>query len=118
MSESKHTPGPWYYFTGEDIPDYWIPGHVSAECWVIVTGGMPPEEVDFVCGEDHGTDPQRPLLADARLIAAAPDLLAVCKRLADFAGWRPGLTGTVDSLTFAAIASDSRDAITKATGAE
>jgi hypothetical protein len=69
---SEHTPGPWKIQYG-GIND-WDEGfgvagtlvghtHIVAECW-------PP-----------GTDQARrqQLLADARLIAAAPKLLAACK---------------------------------------
>lgn len=55
MSENKHTPGPW---------------HVDAHTNVMATGGM----VAFP-GIAAGFDQA----ANARVIAAAPDLLAACE---------------------------------------
>ena len=72
MSEAKHTPGPWAYREGRaemresstvhkaDDPEF-ILGHVICES---VNKAQRTEDV-----------------ANARLIAAAPDLLAACRRL-------------------------------------
>ena len=65
MSDLKHTPGPWVATQNE------------AAAWAITTAGP---LVMFVC-EVNG--PYTPSMdryeADARLIAAAPDLLAACE---------------------------------------
>ena len=67
MSESKHTPGPWraygFMITGGDFRQV-------AECNMPV--GTPGREEDATVDEDQ---------ANARLIAAAPDLLAACEML-------------------------------------
>jgi hypothetical protein len=59
MSESKHTPGPWNI--GEDGDVF---GFENSTCVAKVCGA--PENIPEA-------------LANARLIAAAPTLLAVCK---------------------------------------
>ena len=59
MSEAKHTPGPWE----------WVPGKHSFQ------GSIEPDICDF--GDDttyYPTEGAPPNLANARLIAAAPDL--------------------------------------------
>lgn len=67
MSESKHTPGPWkaygFMITGGDFRQV-------ADCNMPV--GTPGREEDATVDEDQ---------ANARLIAAAPDLLAACEML-------------------------------------
>lgn len=64
MSESKHTPGPWRL-------DTWNGWLLSAEDVGIVKFDM-----------------NRTLLADAKLIAAAPELLAACElALLDMDSW-------------------------------
>ncbi len=67
MSEAKHTPGPWValwandYLTGNQPVEIAAPtGHPIAEV----------VRVDPAAGGDH--------TANARLIAAAPELLAAC----------------------------------------
>ncbi len=62
MSESKHTPGPWAIDQGTIISD---------ESRFIAGMEMP---FSGLVGEDA---------ANARLIAAAPDLLAVCEEAAN-----------------------------------
>ncbi len=55
MSDNKHTPGPWVW-------DYkWRLNGSNKECVTFARGGW------------------EPFLADAALIAAAPDLLAACE---------------------------------------
>jgi hypothetical protein len=65
MSETKHTPGPWRL-------DTWNGWLLSAEDVGIVKFDM-----------------NRTLLADAKLIAAAPELLAACElALLDMDSWQ------------------------------
>lgn len=88
MSETKHTPGPWRIEDG------------------MVFGGHSFRVADLCC------DGQKYNAADARLIAAAPDLLEACKRLVSC----PDLN--LDKLspeTLKAI-DDANDAICKAKG--
>ena len=64
MNQSKHTPGPWYTtikLAPIDHPIYNVAGELVARI------------------PNH---PDAPSKADARLIAAAPELLAACKGLA------------------------------------
>jgi hypothetical protein len=73
---SKHTPGPWeirYGNVSDADEGFGIAGtldgqtHMVAECWP--------------CSTD--IDRRMQLRADARLIAAAPDLLAACEAMLD-----------------------------------
>lgn len=76
----KHTPGPWNISTpckrdANGVPCAWLnldaPGHI---------GGMKIET--------HYSMPDDEMNANARLIAAAPDLLAACKALAESIAFR------------------------------
>jgi len=73
MSETKHTPGPWEYFEqkewGRDSMYGCVRAPQSAGGFVIVNGCAP-----------GGTEEQK---ANARLIAAAPNLLAALKQIAE-----------------------------------
>lgn len=85
---SKHTPGPWVYkkTSGFDYGStaYWVPG---------------------IC---TNIDKE----ADARLIAAAPDLLEALKRM-EFA-----FSPLAKDCTLAGLIDEARAAIAKATGGE
>lgn len=61
---SKHTQGPWY-FDGANIQGKYC-GHMNGICKMLFTG-------DFEVDEQ--------VKADAKLIAAAPDLLAALKEI-------------------------------------
>lgn len=64
MSDPNHTPGPWEY-------------RVDGNCVVIEGKGA-----DYVAHtENPETAADRLDIANARLIAAAPDLLAACKKV-------------------------------------
>jgi len=67
----KHTPGPWVVWCGDDSCAEDDCGHRTRKAHRIGTNGD--------SGGVHATCSTT--LADARLIAAAPDLLAVCKQL-------------------------------------
>ena len=74
--DSKHTPGPWKFGWETNKKD-----------WGIVTdgGGNIIANVNTKTGPDLPPLVPRKMPADAnaKLIAAAPDLLAVCRQLAD-----------------------------------
>jgi len=63
MSEAKHTPGPW---EAKNTGRHW--NNEEIDNWII-TYGKDDEQIVDHCYEE----------ADARLIAAAPDLLAACE---------------------------------------
>lgn len=98
MSEQKHTPGPWY-LSGE-----WPHDGLASE-----VVHAPPEGVLAIVrcehqGRYYGN-------ANARLIAAAPDLLEALKsaeRVLDVHGYREWIGGSLDGI---------RAAIAKATPA-
>ena len=60
---TKHTPGPWLYWRSERVARFFIDAH---------DGSLIAEDA---------------LEADARLIAAAPDLLASLKEMLEVYGW-------------------------------
>ena len=94
---AKHTPGPWTHEGQGDITG-------------IEDGGDIDGLVD-VCSVYLRTAPGRHD-ANARLIAAAPDLLAA---LTDVIGWVPGGIAFHTNAAFAAV-ERARAAIAKATG--
>lgn len=65
MSEAKHTPGPWYAFTEPHFSGWWSVR--DSDEWEIGSGDGGFEE------------------PDARLIAAAPELLHIASTLASLA---------------------------------
>lgn len=95
MDEKGHTPGPWY--TSKDaVPEWHVQVTVSSE----ETG----ERVATVFQTE----------ANAQLIAAAPDLLAVAQTLLSEADSTGGHTRTVSRLSVDHL----RAVIAKATGQE
>lgn len=101
MSNTKHTPGPWGLDFDEYGDDPWANGHPH-ECTVFSDSTGEP-----VASLEAQTYPPnaKELVANARLIAAAPDLLEALKR-----AMRDGWTTEV--------VERSMDAIAKATGRE
>lgn len=85
--ESKHTPGPWAVgFSDGTGPTYITAGDHPAlkkteESIVVVVSGATDD-----WGVEHGV--RNP--ADAQLIAAAPDMLALLRELVDLEGPQPG----------------------------
>lgn len=104
----KHTPGPWIYARefGPSITE--LPRITTvARCADFVIG-LP---CDYPGGDYRDGDPSGDEEADARLIAAAPELLAVLKELQESASYWSEYDvplGIVERI---------KDAIAKATGA-
>jgi hypothetical protein len=75
---TKHTPGPW--FIGDDN---------NAGCEVIAGPVAIPLDRTPRCpgGGSEYVISREEMIANSRLIAAAPDLLAACERLLRWAGW-------------------------------
>jgi hypothetical protein len=89
---SKHTPGPWIIDETKALGAYGVwtdyathPGHDGAWYGSLVCSVYPHNRSDV---------PREQRDANARLIAAAPDLLAACKAAAR---WIAGNTPMVDS---------------------
>ncbi len=105
---NKHTPGPWH--TGEGVP-------YSQTVQMKVCGwDRRPDATGhdyFACGPRVRTEEQAK--ADARLIAAAPELLEALKRLLEHAEW----VGTPRGYSwddFKDVIDPARAAIAKAEG--
>ena len=95
MAESKHTAGPWRTFNGTDV----YPDDNDTEA----TRHIADCSMAGVIGGDEQ-------LANARLVAAAPDLLAACQAVLDeFPAF--------DGKRIESIKRICRDAISKATTA-
>lgn len=97
MANATHTPGPWRVLPG------------SAGSWEIMA--FPPGDpegtlvaVTFITGKE---------LANARLIAAAPGLLAALRDAAEFLD---SCAEYAQSVTAAGLYHEARKAIAKATG--
>ena len=103
MIEVKHTPGPWSIDGPNRFGCPRITAPYKPTCTYLIAEASPD------CPDDAT------MQANARLIAAAPDLLAACEALLRFAeSVRPGggvLAGEHDMLR------DARAAISKAGGA-
>ena len=76
MSESKHTPGPWEYNDPEKYKQ--VRGHFS-DVAVYAPGNAFPWRMAEIDGPDEETQ-----IANARLIAAAPDFRAVAVAVLDW----------------------------------
>lgn len=102
-SAAKHTPGPWVAGTNPDwTPD--VPWAVSRELVVRPAGEFPHGRWVADCGVAFDEEQE----ANARLIAAAPDLLAAARRYIEICD----LLGLPDDENTAA----TRAAIAKALG--
>lgn len=108
---ADHTPGPWHACKDGNCPCGMIWGP-DESCWLALVYG-PSHLSDGITGPDHvpGGVAQ---VANARLISAAPDLLAACEAaLAWFDEW-DCVTGISSENERAALSA----AIRKATGEE
>lgn len=81
MNENTHTPKPWLVADSEPFV-YALNSAGTNRFWCSVQGGCYPSH--------HGGTPTQAdeLLANARLIAAAPDLLAALRGFANLAEYR------------------------------
>jgi hypothetical protein len=78
MVEAKHTPGPWRVDDGDD--DFPIIGHPTWKCRRFgVNGEWQIASVDDLAADDLDDEKWQERLANAHLIAAAPELLASLK---------------------------------------
>lgn len=75
MSEHKHTPGPWYAL-GLDF--------AKTKVWEVVAGPKSDTVVELSLFSENAE-------ADAKLIAAAPEMLAACELIKEWMlGGQPG----------------------------
>lgn len=96
MSTAKHTPGPWSAERG--AYGDWFINAADGSVWIAKTVPMRDLMTKLAIFETEH---------DARLIAAAPDLLALLVELVDIEGPMPGTSAWGDK---------ARAAIAKATG--
>ena len=111
---TKHTPGPWHCEQDLD-QDYTAIGEPIA----IVGGEECVETVRFVVGRfcDYGPHGEQQTAANARLIAAAPELLAACEAVvSDCREVLEGRESMSMDLIHAIVNGKARAAIAKATG--
>ena len=101
--ETKHTPGPWRV---NDVVEAMVLTDYPEE-----DGRRRDDLLIARCGMHF---------ADARLIAAAPDLLEALHGIADAAkeAMLPGTSANTKEILLSAISEDARAAIAKATGAQ
>lgn len=106
-TKAKHTPGPW---TAEDTTEgntreiqRFHDCELGFQIWA-------KQRIAFTERQNVGADVEA---ANARLIAAAPELLAACKR-AEASAWLVATSGNADAV---AIHEELRTAIAKAEGA-
>lgn len=88
---SKHTPGPWQFYTPSEFPDDFR----IARQTKVVRGEWNDGYVGRLT-RSHGDGPgsQNPRKEDACLIAAAPDLLAACVAIVN--AWEADDIGQID----------------------
>jgi len=108
MSAPKHTPGPWTVggigsVKGTDSSDIFIQDRRGASI------------AHVIYNEPGGDDPAE-CMADARLIAAAPDLLEALKEIIDFIGPKDPVCIKGPNCETCRLADAARAAITKAEG--
>lgn len=77
MSKTKHTPAPWHVGTPECRSEDAVFGPVD---------GVPGVDVGVIAQCGAVARPHAENFANARLIAAAPALLAACKAVAEWFG--------------------------------
>jgi hypothetical protein len=98
MSETKHTPGPWTCEVSEESPNGLVLGRAGEDVVAeIQSNGQTATEV----------------MANARLIAAAPELLGALEHMVAVANWS---TTIQSEEQFDAMIADAEAAIRKAKG--
>ena len=110
MTNTQHTPGPWAIGR-----DGYNPDKIYADQdTVAAVFGLP---LHSTIGDVRGDNRWAQGLANARLIAAAPDLLAALQRVVDRATHaKPDSCGQEMRAIRAALVDEARAAIAKATG--
>jgi len=97
--QTQHTPGPWF------VDDSSVIAHVPTGSNRVHGYGYGCGSQGFICdlddGEYHEYNDKNEMRANARLIAAAPDLLAACKAMD-----QPHRGGTVRWVHNASITQD------------
>jgi hypothetical protein len=86
-TSERHTPGPWHI--GESIDEY----QTGSESWNVPVWANHADPGDRIAAEALAKDREQ-ARANARLIAAAPELLEACKglvRIADAVRYTAGL---------------------------
>lgn len=78
----KHTPGPWFAFKADYRRD-----HAGSPLPIFVVGPQEFHTVAQVRAGNEDDDLPAQTEANARLIAAAPDLLAILKELVEVFEW-------------------------------
>jgi hypothetical protein len=73
---SEHTPGPWVAQYWERDGEWWV---IDSHTHAAIKNS--PIGDGLACLYGYSDDPGAVVMANARLIAAAPDLLAVCEVL-------------------------------------
>lgn len=117
MSESKHTPGPWKVCGGA-TPHY----KAIHSCHGYIVFGMADSTEDMERDEPIQAPDFETQRANARLIAAAPDLLAMLQRLhyiADHCARADRLRSTCEKWgdwNWEHLRDEAADVIAKATG--
>lgn len=120
MAEQKHTPGPWALAPYSDCDEVInvvagykdLGGGQSQAHWI----------AECEAGVDFGDDAEAIIAtneANARLIAAAPDLLAACKTLIRYATQRDGAPADIGDviMTFVEDGSTLNECLDAAAGA-
>ena len=109
MSDKKHTPGPW-----EVRAD---PSHYDSFTTVVAGSGEQRKgmlrELIVEIGGWAGIETAE---ANARLIAAAPDLLAACQRLVTLIDESDQWSDVVSGTAMGEIVNEARTAVAKAEG--
>ena len=100
MTQGNYTPGPWEEVTPAD--DIWPPR--------VFAGSK------IICMVDNSDMPQSEKLANARLTAAAPDMLEACQIISDCASSAKGMTAAQVRIALDMAANTARAAIARATG--
>ena len=111
MTQGKHTPGPWF------VPDQTYARNLTVEVDDGIacpgSGGAMSYTTD-VCVLGWNGTPEWD--ANARLIAAAPDMLEACQIISDCASSAKGMTAAQVRIALDMAANTARAAIARATG--
>jgi hypothetical protein len=99
---ARHTPGPWFYVNGgANLAPHMVlhrerPNDATSQ---------PTRVADVHCADYPGFTSSETGFANARLIAAAPDLLAACEEALKYATPGSGLAGMLSAAIAKAVQS-------------